>query len=296
MPTLPGSEDRADERLLLSVLDQSPIAEGSTGGGRAPQFDRPRALGRRARLSPLLGGRAPWHADAGLREPRGADRPDRGRDLAPAGGERRRHAAALQPAQGRGDVQHAERPLSRADRPRPRPRAGERPDDRDRAAARPPPPSRPTTSRSSSPSCWPISAAPCRRTTPSPAWRRPCRAGLSVPSRGCSARRRRAGSGRRRSGCPTRSPTSSSRREPRSPPATARSFSRREWLGGAARGRRRLGALRRDRRRGRAAGRQLPHGDRSSVPWASGSGAAGRDGAALPRRAGGLPLRRPDGA
>jgi luciferase family oxidoreductase group 1 len=32
MPTLPGSENRADERLLLGVLDQAPIAESSTGG------------------------------------------------------------------------------------------------------------------------------------------------------------------------------------------------------------------------------------------------------------------------
>ena len=32
MPTQPGSENHMGERLLLGVLDQAPIAEGSTGG------------------------------------------------------------------------------------------------------------------------------------------------------------------------------------------------------------------------------------------------------------------------
>jgi len=32
MPTLPGADDRADRPLRLGVLDQAPIAEGSTGG------------------------------------------------------------------------------------------------------------------------------------------------------------------------------------------------------------------------------------------------------------------------
>ena len=40
------------------------------------------------------------------------------------------------------------------------------------------------------------------RTTRSPIWRRPCRAGRTVPTRGCWARRRRAGSGRRSVGLP----------------------------------------------------------------------------------------------
>src|SRR5947199_7606043 len=32
MPTLPGADDLADRPLRLSVLDQAPIADGSTGG------------------------------------------------------------------------------------------------------------------------------------------------------------------------------------------------------------------------------------------------------------------------
>ena len=63
----------------LSVLDQSPISEGSTGAQALAQQRRPRAAGRRARLPPLLGRRTSRHADARVREPRSADRPDRAR-------------------------------------------------------------------------------------------------------------------------------------------------------------------------------------------------------------------------
>ena len=72
-------------------------------------------------------------------EPGGPDRPDRRRHRAHPGRQRRRDAAALQPAEGRRDVQHARAACyPRAHRPRHRPRARHRPADDVRAAARPP--------------------------------------------------------------------------------------------------------------------------------------------------------------
>ena len=53
--------------------------------------------------------------------------------------QRRRDAAALQPVQGRRDVQHPQRAARRPHRPRRRPRAGHRSRDDVRAPARPPP-------------------------------------------------------------------------------------------------------------------------------------------------------------
>ena len=125
--------------------------------------------------------------------------------------QRRRDAAALQPAQGGRDLQLAGGPVPGPHRPRPRSRRGHRPADHVRPAARPPRRPRPTTSRSSSPSCWPTSTARCRPTTRSRGWRRRCPAGPRRPSRGCWAPRRRARSGRPSSACPTRSRTSSTR-------------------------------------------------------------------------------------
>ena len=96
-----------------------------------------------ARLTDQLGYHRYWVAEhhggpmlAGP-SPGGADRADRGRDGAHPRRQRRRDAPALQPVQGRGDVQRARRPLPRPDRPRPRPRRGHRPDDHARAPARP---------------------------------------------------------------------------------------------------------------------------------------------------------------
>ena len=126
-------------RMRLSVLDQSPISEGSTGrDALANTIDL-------ARLADDLGYHRYWvaehHGGADARRPgaRGADRPARRGDAADPRRQRRRDAAALQPAQGRRDVQPARRAVPRADRPRPRPRRGHRPDDDVRAAARPPP-------------------------------------------------------------------------------------------------------------------------------------------------------------
>ena len=50
----------------LSVLDQSPIPEGSTEAQRV-QLGRPRETGGIAWLSPLLGGRASRNTGAGMR-------------------------------------------------------------------------------------------------------------------------------------------------------------------------------------------------------------------------------------
>ena len=128
----------ADTPLRLSVLDQSPISEGSSGAQALQNTHRSGAAGRSARLSPLLGRRAPRRADARRTQPGGADRPDRRRDHAHPRGQRRGDAAPLQPVQGRRDLQPARRPVSRPHRPRARARRGHRPADHLRAAARSP--------------------------------------------------------------------------------------------------------------------------------------------------------------
>ena len=86
-------------------------------------------------------------------------------DRAHPGRQRRRDAAALQPAQGRRDVQHPRRAARRPDRPRHRPRARLGSRDDVRAAARPPADVARTTSPSSSPSCSPTSRTTSRPTT-----------------------------------------------------------------------------------------------------------------------------------
>ena len=188
--------------MRLSVLDQSPISEGSTGAAGAAQHARPRAARRRARLPPLLGRRAP-------RRRRCSPGPSPEALIGPIAAaterdprrQRRRDAAALQPAQGRRDLQRAGRPVPGPDRPRARPRRGHRPDDDatrcSATAARP----RPTTSPSSSPSCWPTSRTAARRPPVRAAGRR-CPAARRRRSRGCSAPRRRARSGPAELGLP----------------------------------------------------------------------------------------------
>ena len=105
---------------------------------RPAQHARSRPPRRPARLPPLLGGRAPRHADARLREPGGPDRPDRRGHRAPPGRQRRGDAPPLQPAQRRRALQHPERAVSRPDRPRHRSCAGHGPADHARPPARPP--------------------------------------------------------------------------------------------------------------------------------------------------------------
>ena len=125
--------------MRLSVLDQSPISEGSTGA------DALRNTIDLARLADELGYHRYWVAEhhggpmlAGAK-PRGADRPDRVGHRGDPGRQRRRDAPALQPVQGRRDVHDPRRAVPGPDRPRPRPRRRHRSDDHVRAPARPPP-------------------------------------------------------------------------------------------------------------------------------------------------------------
>ena len=95
--------------------------------GRRPRRDRPHRPGRRGRrLPPLLACRAPQHARHRLGRDGGRDRPRRRPDQDDPGRRRRHHAAQPRAAGGRRAVRHAGRPLSRADRPRARPRARHR--------------------------------------------------------------------------------------------------------------------------------------------------------------------------
>ena len=191
----------------------------------AEEQRRPRAALRPARLPPLLGRRASRHADARLRQPRGADRPDRRDDGAHPGRQRRRDAAALFAAQGRRDVFDVRRPLSRPHRPRPWPRAGQRPEDRLCAAARPPP----RGARRFSRQLVELLAYLEDRLPPiiRSAISRTCRACRMRRSPISSARRCRAASGPASSACPTSSPTSSIRTARRSPTAIGANSCRR---------------------------------------------------------------------
>jgi alkanesulfonate monooxygenase SsuD/methylene tetrahydromethanopterin reductase-like flavin-dependent oxidoreductase (luciferase family) len=84
--------------MRLSVLDQSPISEGSTGA------DALRKTIDLARLADELGYHRYWvaehHGGAMLAgpQPRGPDRPDRVGHRGDPGRQRRRDAPALQPA------------------------------------------------------------------------------------------------------------------------------------------------------------------------------------------------------
>ena len=101
-------------RMRLSVLDQSPISEGSTGA------DALRNTLDLARLADELGYHRYWVAEhhggpmLAERQPRGADRPDRRGHRRDPGRERRRDAPALQPVQGRRDVHDPGRRCTRA--------------------------------------------------------------------------------------------------------------------------------------------------------------------------------------
>ena len=209
----------AGEGVRLSVLDQSPVPEGSTGP------DALRNTLDLARLADELGYHRYWLAEhhgavARRAEPGGADRARRGRDRAHPRRQRRRDAAALLAVQGRRELQPARRPVPGPDRPRDRPRLRHRPADHLRAPARPPP-----GLARRLPAAARRAARALRR---QPARRPPVRAGSATRSRaatsgprcGCSAPRRRARSGPASSACRTRSPTSSTRRAPRSPPTT----------------------------------------------------------------------------
>ena len=188
-----------------------PIPEGSTGARRAAQHARPRAA------RDALGYHRYWlaehhGADARRAAPEVLIGAGRGRDARDPRRQRRRDAAALQPAQGGRDVQPARRPVPGPDRPRPRPRRGHRPADDARAPARPPPGRARRLPAAARRAARPTSTARCPADHPFARLRSRSPAGPSAPSCGCSARRRRARSGRPSSACPTRSPTSSTRR------------------------------------------------------------------------------------
>ena len=77
-------------RPTLSVLDLVPVRSDQASRRRGGGHPVPGPGGRRARLPPLLAGRAPQHAGGGRDEPAGADRPGGRRDprhpgRAPAG-------------------------------------------------------------------------------------------------------------------------------------------------------------------------------------------------------------------
>ena len=204
----------------LSVLDQSPVSEGASVGDALAQFDRPRPAGRPARLPSLLGGRAPRHARPGLRQPGSPDRPDRRRHRPHPRRQRRRHAAALQPVQSRRNVQHARRPLSRADRPRRRPGGRHRPGDRLRPAAGPPPGQSPTTSREQLAELLGYVEG-TQAEGPVPGVRPPLRGARPAGTLAARLLAGQRGVGPPRPACRTPSPTSSTRPAARSPPATA---------------------------------------------------------------------------
>ena len=241
----------------LSVLDQSPIAEGSTGADALRNsIDLAQCAERLAITAtgwPSITARRCWRAPA-RRSLIGAIAAATG---AHPGRQRRRDAAALQPAQGRRDVQHAERAASRSHRSR-------------RSAARRAPIRSPrlrcsaiggsrrrTTFRSSSPNCSPTLGSHARRSSVRAARRaaRPARAARRLAARIVSAKRR---SGPPSSDCRTPLPTSSTRGAHAIAAATGDTSRRRSRLSGAAGDRRRLGALRRHRRRGRAARVEQP--------------------------------------
>ena len=193
----------------LSVLDQSPISQGSSGAqALANTLDL-------ARLADRLGYHRYWVAEhhggpmlAGP-SPEALIGPIAAATSAHPRGQRRRDAAALQPAEGGRDVQRAGGAVPGTHRPRAGARGGHRSDDDvspcSATAARP----RPTTSPSSWRSCSAISTTACQRTIRSRAWRGRCPGARTSPSRGCWAPRRRARCGPPSSAWRTRSRTSS---------------------------------------------------------------------------------------
>ena len=122
--------------LRLGVLDQSPVRSGGNPADAIHETLELAEAVRPARLPSLLARRAPLDAGPGRLEPRGPDRPGRGAHLADPRRLRRRHAPALQRAQGRRELPRARDALPGPHRSRHRPRARERPADRPRARAR----------------------------------------------------------------------------------------------------------------------------------------------------------------
>ena len=125
----------------LPAVGPRPVADrgGLHGRAGAREHARSRAPDRSARLSPLLGRRAPRRPDARGPEPEALIGPIAAATDAHPRRQRRRDAAALQPVQGGRDLQHPGRAVPGRIDLGDRACRGHRPDDDVRAAARPPP-------------------------------------------------------------------------------------------------------------------------------------------------------------
>ena len=213
--------------LRVSVLDQTPVAEGTTS---AAALRNSIDLARRAEAlgyhrywvaehhgSPMIAGPSPEVLIAAIASATSRMRIGSGGVMLP-------HYSALKVAENF-SVLAGLFPESHRSRARSRRRHGSR--DRVRACSATGASARPTTFRSNSRSCSDISTTASSAIIPFADSRRCFPAFPSARSRGCSALRIRAQSGPPSSGCRTLSRISSIRRAPRSPRSIAISSCRR---------------------------------------------------------------------
>ncbi|CAA9508705.1 MAG: Luciferase-like, partial [uncultured Solirubrobacteraceae bacterium] len=259
-----------------------PHIRGLHRAGRAAQHGRPRAARRRPRLPPLLGRRASRRDVAGRAQPRGPHRADRLGDRAHPRRQRRRDAPALQPVQGLRVVQPARGPLRGADRPRHRPGPGHRPADDVRAPARSP---RGGAGRLPPAACG-AARAPRRDAARRPPVHPPAPGASRPPvrARGLAARvlaAERGVGGAARAPLRVRRLHRAGQRVDRAvlPLVVQRVRAPRAAEGGG----RRVGDLRGDRRGGAGARGLVADDDDAAAPRPARPGAAGRQGAAVPR-------------
>ena len=251
MPRLSSIDD-----MLLSVLDQSPIAEGSTGAqalrNTLDLAQLTDALGYHRYWvaehhgGPMLAGPSPEVLIGPIAAATEAIRVGSGGVMLP-------HYSPLKVAES---FTILAAPVPRPDRPRPRPRRRHRPADHLRPAARPPPGRARRLPAAARRAARPTSRTTCPRTIPS-ATSPQSLPGLPELPAAVAARLLAAERdlGRASSGCATRSPTSSTPAAPRSPSIYRERFAPVRDLQAPARRRRRLGAVRADRRGGPAPGR-----------------------------------------
>ena len=206
--------------MYVSVLDQSPVSEGMTG---AQALRNTLDL---ARLADELGYHRYWVAEhhgtpmlAGP-SPEVLVGPIASRHRPHPGGQRRRDAPPLQPAEGGRELQRPRRHFSRAHRPRAGPGGGHRPSDHTRPPARPPPGHarrfpRPALGAPRLPRGPPAGESSLRPSRQAP---RTARGPRAVAARVLAPER---ASGPPSSACPTPSPTSSTPPGRTSPRSTA---------------------------------------------------------------------------
>ena len=208
------------ESMLLSVLDQSPISEGSTG---ADALHNTLDL---ARLTDELGYHRYWVAEhhggpmLASASPEALIRPIAAVTQRHPRRQRRGDASPLQPAQGGRDVHRPRGSVPGPDRPRARAGVGHRPDDHVRAPARPPPGRAGRLPPAAGRAAGLLRRQPAHRPPLPPAGRDAARPARATRRPGCSGPRCRARSGRPSWACPTRSPTSSTPTGRRSPGPT----------------------------------------------------------------------------